>query len=106
LDDARAAIPTDAVLREELSVTDLDEDRHRLTCTDQTSQYRNSLTLWLAEGVDEIAIIDGLRDGYLAEGWARGLSGDEQAGEAQDPEGRYIQTMRNPDGFGLSIGRG
>ena len=106
LDDARNAIPADAVVREEVTVTDLEEDRHRLTCSDQTSQYRNDLTLWLAEGIDEIAIIDGLRDGYLADGWSRGLSPDEQAGNEQDPEGRYIQTMRNPEGFGLSFGRG
>jgi hypothetical protein len=106
LADARSAVPDDAVVREELTVTDLDEDRHRLTCDDRTSQYTNYLTLWLAEGTDEIAIIDALREDYEAEGWARGASVEEQAGDAQDPEGRYIQTMRSPSGFGLSISRG
>jgi hypothetical protein len=80
LDDARNAVPADAIVREELDVTDLDEDRHRLTCSDETSQYRNGLTLWLAEGVDEIQIIDGLRDEYLAAGWQRAPSPDEQGG--------------------------
>lgn len=106
LDEASSTVPTDAIVREEVAVTDLEEDRHRLTCSDQTSQYRNDVILWLAEGVDEIAIIDQLRDDYLADGWDRGLSPDEQAGREQDPEGRYIQSMRSPEGFGLSLGRG
>lgn len=106
LDEARSAMPEGAVAREEVTVHDLEEDRHRLRCSDHTSQYRNDLTLWLVDGVDEIAIIDGLRDAYLADGWSRGLSPDEQAGNEQDPEGRYIQTMRSPEGFGLSFGRG
>lgn len=105
LRDARAQLPDDAVVEESFEVDDLDEDRHRLLCSDGTSQYRNILRLQLADGADEIAFIDGLRDGYVEAGWQRSPSVDEQAGREQDPEGRYAQVLRGPDGFGLTIGR-
>jgi len=103
---AKKFIPEGAILSEDPSVTDLETDRHRLSCSDTTSQYTNRVNIALATGIDEIAIIDEMRDSYLGEGWERGDSVSEQMGEGEDPTGRYTQSMRNPDGYGLSISRG
>lgn len=106
LADAQSRLPQGVVEREERLVNDLDEDKHRLSCSGTTSQYINTINMWLLDGTDEIAIMDDLRDQYESEGWTRAASGDEQDGKEQDPTGSYIQTLKNPEGFGLSLRRG
>lgn len=106
LDDAQSRLPDSVIEREESLVEDLDEDSHRLSCTDKTSQYVNTINMWLTPGTDEIAIIDDLRAQYEAEGWKRSPSGDEQDGNPQDEAGGYIQTLRSAEDFGLSLRRG
>jgi hypothetical protein len=106
LDDAQSRLPDGVIEREESLVNDLDEDSHRLSCTDDTSQYVNTINMWLTEGTDEIAIIDDLRTQYEAEGWKRSPSGDEQDGRKQDEASSYIQTLRSAEDFGLSLRRG
>lgn len=106
LSDAQSRLPEGVIAREEALVNDLETDTHRLTCSDTTSQYINTINMWLVSGTDEIAIIDGLRAEYEGEGWTRAPGVAEQSGQDQDPTGRYIQTLRSPDGFTLSIRRG
>lgn len=106
LADAQSRLPAGVIDREERLVNDLDEDTHRLSCSDTTSQYINTISMWLVPGTDDIALIDDLRAQFESEGWDRSPSGDEQDGKAQDPTGSYIQTLKSPEGFGLSLRRG
>lgn len=104
--DARAFVPESSIVRVDPSVTDLDDDFHRLDCSDTTSQYTNVINYYLAENSGEVAIIDEIRDTYMADGWQRSDSVAEQLGEEQDPTEGYHQTLRSPDDFVLSINRG
>ena len=104
--DARAFVPESSIVRADPSVTDLDDDFHRLDCSDTTSQYTNVINYYLAENSGEVAIIDEIRDTYMADGWQRSDSVAEQLGEEQDPTEGYHQTLRSPDDFVLSINRG
>ena len=100
LDDAQSRLPDGIIDRQEAVVTDLDEDSHRLSCNDRTSQYVNSRNLWLVENADVIAIIDSVRDGYVSEGWLLAAFSRES-----EPEGGYDQSLKSPTGFGLSIAK-
>ena len=106
LDEARTFVPAASIVKDEKTVSDLETDRHRMRCSDDTSQYTNVENLYLAPGTDEIALIDAMREAYLADGWTRSPSVAEQAGTEQDPTGAYVQTLRNADGYGLSLSRG
>ena len=106
LDDARGLVSAESIVKDEKTVNDLETDRHRMRCSDDTSQYTNVENLYLAPGTDEIALIDAMRESYLAAGWTRTPSVAEQAGTEQDPTGAYVQTLRNRDGYGLSLSRG
>jgi hypothetical protein len=98
-------IPESAVVTVDPGVTDLENDFHRMSCSNTTSQYLNTVDYYLAAGTDEIAIIDDFRDFYLSEGWQRADSVAEQMGEEQDPAGSYSQSFRGPTGFFLSVNR-
>jgi len=104
--DARVFIPESAIVKVEPTVTDLETDRHRMSCSDTTSQYTNIVRYFLVEGTDEVAIIEDIRDTYVAEGWERADSLEESLGEEQLPTGTYVQTLRSPEKFGLSVSRG
>jgi hypothetical protein len=104
--EARKFIPESAIVKAEPSVTDLETDRHRMSCSDTTSQYTNIVRYYLAEGTDEIAIIDDIRETYVADGWQRASSLEEDLGEEQDPTSTYVQTLRSPEKYGLSVSRG
>ena len=106
LDQARTFVPAESIVKDDKTVTDLETDRHRMRCSDDTSQYTNIENLYLAPGTDEISLIDSMRDAYLADGWTRNPSVAEQEGAEQDPTGAYVQTLRDPDGYGLSLSRG
>jgi hypothetical protein len=95
-----------AIIKIEPTVTDLENDFHRMSCSDTTSQYTNVVNYYLADGTDEIAIIDNIRDVYVGEGWERADSLEEELGEDEDPEGSYDQILRSPDDFGLTVSRG
>lgn len=105
LDDAIARLPDGIIERRESVVDDLDDDAHRLSCSATTSQYVNSVNLWLIEGADLVTIIDDVRAELEREGWSRSPSGDEQDGEVQAPTGNDRQSFKTPDGFGLSISK-
>ena len=106
LSDARAYIPEAAIVTADPLVKDLETDRHRMSCSDSTSQYTNRVNYFLAEGTDEIAIIDEIRAKYVADGWQRGDSVAEQTGKEQDPTGLYPQSLLSPDNYGLDVSRG
>jgi hypothetical protein len=106
LADARAFLPEAAIVKADASVQDLETDRHRMSCSETTSQYTNRINYYLAEGTDEIAIIDEIRDKYIADGWQRGDSVAEQMGKEQDPEGLYPQSLRSTEDYGLDLSRG
>lgn len=91
---------TDAEIdRVEIVNADLDEDHHRKTCSDTTSQFTNAVNIWLTAGSDPVAIIDRVRDALLAEGWTRSPSVEELESGTQDPEGRYTQNLDSPERF-------
>jgi hypothetical protein len=104
--EARKFVPESAIVKAEPSVTDLETDRHRMSCSDTTSQYTNIVRYYLADGTDEIAIIDEIRETYVADGWTRASSLEEDLGEEQDPTSTYVQTLRSPEKYGLSVSRG
>ncbi len=104
--DARVFIPESVIAKVEPTVTDLETDRHRMSCSDTTSQYTNIVRYYLTGGTDEVAIIDDIRETYVAEGWERADSLEESLGEEQDATSTYAQTLRSPDNFGLSVARG
>jgi hypothetical protein len=104
--EARAFIPEAAIVKVDPSVKDLDTDFHRLSCSDTTSQYTNVVNYYLAEGTDEVAIIDEIRDTYVAAGWERADSLEEDLGEEEDPTGSYDQILRSPEKYGLTVSRG
>jgi hypothetical protein len=106
LDSARSLVPAASIVRDEPRVSDLETDRHRMSCSDTTSQYVNIENLFLAPGTDEIAIVNELRSKFEADGWSRKESVAEQQGEEQDETGTYVQTLSSPDGYGLSVSRG
>jgi len=106
LDDAQAAIPDAAIVKVEQRVHDLETDRHRMSCSDSTSQYVNLRNVWVTPGFDAVAVLDDLRDRYLADGWQRFPGVLEQQGEQQDPEGTYSHILKSADGYGLTISRG
>jgi hypothetical protein len=98
-------VPESAVVSVETSVKDLEVDYHRMPCSDTTSQYTNTVDYYLADGTDEIAIIDEIRQRYEAAGWQRGDSVAEQTGKEQDPAGTYAQLLRSPEGYTLDVSR-
>jgi hypothetical protein len=104
--DARQFVPESVIVKVEPSVIDLETDRHRMSCSDDTSQYTNIVRYYLTDGTNEIAIIDEIRETYVADGWERADSLEESLGEEQLPTGTYAQTLRSPDNFGLSVARG
>lgn len=105
-DTAAEFIPDSVIVRAVPTGGDLENDFHRMSCSDTTSQYLNNVNYYLVDGTDEIAIIDEIREAYESEGWQRSESVAEQMGEEQDPEGLYPQTMQGPDGYSLSVSRG
>jgi peroxiredoxin len=105
-DAAEQFVPESVIVTVEPTAVDLETDRHRMSCSDTTSQYTNTVRYYLVDGIDEIAIIDEIRDTYVAEGWERADSLEESMGEEQDPEGTYAQTLRSPENYGLSVSRG
>jgi len=105
-DTASEFIPESVIVKVEPTAVDLETDRHRMSCSDTTSQYTNIVRYYLQDGTDEIALIDEIRETYVAEGWERADSLEESLGEEQAPEGTYVQTLRSPQNYGLSVGRG
>ncbi|PRY69201.1 hypothetical protein B0I08_103409 [Glaciihabitans tibetensis] len=105
-DAAEEFVPESVIVKVEPTVVDLETDRHRMSCSDTTSQYTNIVRYYLVDGTDEIALIDDIRETYVAEGWDRASSLEEDLGEEQDPESTYVQTLRSPEDFGLSVSRG
>jgi hypothetical protein len=105
LAEAGTFVPENLIVSTESSVKDLEVDRHRMPCSDTTSQYTNTVDYYLAAGTDEITIIETIRDTYVGEGWQRGDSVAEQMGEEQDPEGTYAQLLRSPEGYTLDVSR-
>jgi hypothetical protein len=105
-DTAEQFVPESVIVKVEPTAVDLETDRHRMSCSDTTSQYTNIVRYYLVDGTDEIAIIDEIRETYVAEGWERADSLEESLGEQQDPESTYVQTLRSPENYGLSVSRG
>jgi hypothetical protein len=106
ISEAREFIPESAIVKADPSVKDLETDFHRLSCSDTTSQYTNVVNYYLAAGTDEVAIIDDIRTTYVAAGWERADSLEEELGEEEDPTGSYDQILRSPNDYGLTVSRG
>ncbi len=95
LADAREAIDESDIVREERAITDLETDRHRYSCSETTSRYVNSVSVWLTDieaGRDAISR-EALR---LAESdWVEVRGGDRLS------ESRFFM---GPAGFSLRMG--
>ena len=106
LDSVRALLPASVVEHAERRVSDLEIDRHRMRCSDTTSQYVDIENVFLAAGTDEVALIDGIRSSLVLGGFRRLESVAEQRGLEQPATGAYVQVLKRPDGFGITLTRG